>query len=80
MSPGISTEVTPAFVAWGIERGAPQPDATEQLALQRVRFSEAVAMALRGEISNLVGVTLLLGLQVRLQRGDLPPSLIDLLQ
>ncbi len=80
VSPGISTEVVPAFVAWGLERGAPQPDDTEILSRRRVPFADAVAMALRGEVSNLPGVAALLGIEVRRQRGDLPPSLLDLLK
>ncbi len=80
VSPGISTEVVPAFIAWGLERGAPQPDDTEILSRRRVPFAEAVAMALRGEVSNLPGVAALLGIEVRRQRGDLPPSLLDLLR
>ena len=80
VSPGISTEVTPAFVAWGLDRGAPQPDATEQLSRRLVPFRDAVAMALKGEISNLPGIAALLAIEVRRQRGDLPGSLLDLLK
>lgn len=80
VSPGISTEVTPVFVAWGLDRGAPQPDAGERLSLRQVPFQDAVAMALKGEISNLPGIAALMGIEVRRQRGDLPRSLLDLLK
>jgi 8-oxo-dGTP pyrophosphatase MutT (NUDIX family) len=80
VSPGISTEATPAFVAWGLDRGTPQPDVTEKLSRQQVPFADAVAMALNGEISNLPGIAALLGIEVRRQRGDLPRSLLDLLK
>ncbi len=80
VSPGISTEATPAFVAWGLDRGAPQPDVTEKLSRRQVPFADAVAMALSGEISNLPGIAALLGIEVRRQRGDLPRSLLDLLK
>ena len=80
VSPGISTEATPAFVAWGLDRGAPQPDASELLFRRQVPFADAVEMALKGEISNLPGIAALLGSEVRRQRGDLPPSLLALLK
>lgn len=50
------------------------------LSRRRVRFAEAVGMALKGEISNLPGIAALLGIEVRRQRGDLPASLLDLLK
>lgn len=80
VSPGISTEAVPAFVAWGLDRGAPQPDDTELLKRRRVPFADAVGMALTGEISNLPGVAALLALDVRRRRRDLPDSLLDLLK
>ncbi len=80
VSPGISTEATPAFVAWGLDRGAPQPDASELLFRRQVPFADAVEMALKGEISNLPGIAALLGIEVRRHRGDLPPSLLALLK
>lgn len=80
VSPGISTEAVPTFVAWGLDCGTPQPDATEMLSRRRVRFAEAVGMALKGEISNLPGIAALLGIEVRRQRGDLPAGLLDLLK
>lgn len=80
VSPGISTEAVPAFVAWGLDRGAPQPDDTELLRRRRVPFADAVGMALTGEISNLPGIAALLGIDVRRRRGDLPDSLLELLK
>lgn len=80
VSPGISTEAVPGYVAWGLDRGAPQPDDTELLARRRLPYAEAIDMALTGEISNLPGVAALLALDVRRRRGDLPDSLLDLLK
>jgi 8-oxo-dGTP pyrophosphatase MutT (NUDIX family) len=79
-SPGTSDEMMPGYVAWDIEEGEAQPDPQEILALRRVPFAESVDMVLRGEIVNLVGVALLLGIHARLVRGDLPEALLDLLQ
>lgn len=80
VSPGISTEAVPAFVAWGLDCGAPRPDETELLSRRRVPFTDAVGMALSGEISNLPGIAALLGIEVRRRRGDLPESLLALLK
>jgi 8-oxo-dGTP pyrophosphatase MutT (NUDIX family) len=80
VSPGTSDERMPGYVAWDLEEGEPQPDPQEVLSLRRVPFSEAVAMSLRGEIANLVGVALLLGIHARLVRGELPGTLQDLLR
>lgn len=80
VSPGISTEAVPAFVAWGLNRGLPQPDETELLTRRRVPFGHAVSMALTGEISNLPGIAALLGIEVRRRRGDLPDSLLAILK
>jgi len=78
-APGSSDEVTPGYVAWDIEEGDAQPDAEELLTLRRAPFNDAVDMALNGEIGNMVGIAILLGLQARLTRGDLPTSLMTLL-
>ena len=80
VSPGISTESVPAFVAWGLDRGDPRPDDTELLLRRRVPFTDAVGMALSGEISNLPGIAALLAIEVRRGRGDLPESLLALLK
>jgi hypothetical protein len=47
---------------------------------RRVPFAEALSMALSGEISNFPSVTLLLGIQIKLVRGELPADLVMLLQ
>ena len=68
------------YVAWGLEEGEPCPDPEETLSSRRVPFQDAVSMALRGEIGNLLGIALLLGIQARLVRGDLPDDLLALLR
>lgn len=78
-SPGTTDEVASCYLAWDLEEGKPQPEPEEQLALRRVPFAEAVEMALRGEIGNMVGVALLLGIQARMTQGDLPGDVLALL-
>lgn len=79
-SPGSSDEVVHGYVAWDLEDGTPNPDPEERISLRKVPFDEAVDLALRGEISHLVGSALLLGLQARLLRRQLPDRLASLLQ
>ena len=79
-SPGITDEVSPGFVAWGLHRGTPHPDPQEQLSRRRLPFSEAVDLALTGGISSMSGIALLLSLQAKALRNELPPDLATLLQ
>lgn len=79
MSPGTIDGRTQCFVAWGLRPGIPHPEPEERLLQRRVPFGEAVSMALSGEISNFSSVTLLLGIQLKLTRGELPADLAKLL-
>ncbi len=79
-SPGTTDEFGAGFVAWDLEEGDPSPDPEEILSSRRVPFDEAVAMALRGEIGNMLGIAVLLGIQARMACGDLPEDLMALLR
>jgi 8-oxo-dGTP pyrophosphatase MutT (NUDIX family) len=78
-SPGTTDEVSPGYVAWGVHQGKPHPDPEETLVRQRVSFASAVAMALSGHIANMGSVALILGIETRRARGDLPQELLQLL-
>ena len=80
LSPGSTDGCAQCFVAWGLHSGAPHPEPEERLVQRRVPFAEALSMALSGEISNFPSVTLLLGIQIKLLRGELPADLVLLLQ
>jgi 8-oxo-dGTP pyrophosphatase MutT (NUDIX family) len=80
LSPGSTDGCAQCFVAWGLHSGAPHPEPEERLVQRRVPFAEALSMALSGEISNFPSVTLLLGIQIKLVRGELPADLVLLLQ
>jgi 8-oxo-dGDP phosphatase len=79
VSIGTSNETTPGFVAWGITAGEVRHEPEERIALRREPFRRAVDMALKGEIAHLIGSGLLLAIDVRLRRDDLPTDLRDLL-
>ncbi|WP_422003180.1 NUDIX domain-containing protein [Reyranella sp.] len=80
VSPGTSSEVTPAYVAWDLEETRPADNEDELLSRRWVPFREAVDMALLGQIGNLPGVAAILALETRFRRGDLPESLARLLR
>jgi 8-oxo-dGTP pyrophosphatase MutT (NUDIX family) len=80
VSPGTIDGRTQCFVAWGLEVGAPHPEPEEQLVQRRVPFAEAISMALSGEISHFASVSLLLGIQIKFARNELPSDLVSLLQ
>lgn len=79
VSPGSIDQRTECFVAWGLHSGDPHPEPEEQLLQRRVPFAEAVSMALVGEISSFGSIGLLLGIQTKLMRGELPAELTMLL-
>ena len=80
LAPGTIDGHTHCFVAWGLRPGMPHPEPEERLLQRRVPFGEALSMALSGEISNFSSVTLLMGIQLKLARGELPADLAMLLQ
>jgi 8-oxo-dGTP pyrophosphatase MutT (NUDIX family) len=79
-SPGLSDEICPCFVAWGLRAGTARPAQEETITQRRLPFAEAVSMAIAGEIVDASSVALVLALQARLLRGDLPAGLLALLQ
>lgn len=76
VSPGITDERAPCFVAWDLEERAPIDLPGEELAIRRLPFREAVGAALDGTICDAASVSSLLALNARLLRGDLPPGLL----
>jgi 8-oxo-dGTP pyrophosphatase MutT (NUDIX family) len=74
-SPGVTDEFAVGFVAWGLQQGEPHPDAGEELLQRRIPFSDVVTMVLSGEIADLASSALVLGIQLKLERGELPASL-----
>jgi 8-oxo-dGTP pyrophosphatase MutT (NUDIX family) len=76
VSPGITDEQAPCFVAWDLEQGTADPDPQEDLTLRRLPFHEAVAAALNGTISDAASVATLLAVQARAAQGALPADLL----
>jgi 8-oxo-dGTP pyrophosphatase MutT (NUDIX family) len=79
-APGTSDDKCHGYIAWELEQGQPQPDATESLSLRKVAFPEAIELVLRGEVAGLISIALLLATQVRAGQGSLPSELHKLLR
>ena len=79
VSPGISDEWAPCFIAWDLERVERSPDEQEDLTIRRVSMCEAITAALDGTITDAASVATLLAAHVRAQRNDLPQRLLSLL-
>jgi 8-oxo-dGTP pyrophosphatase MutT (NUDIX family) len=75
LSNSVSDEHAICYLAWDLTQGAAEPEDTEQLALRRVPFAEAVRMAMEGEITDAMAVASLLKAQLLLDRGLLPEEL-----
>jgi 8-oxo-dGTP pyrophosphatase MutT (NUDIX family) len=80
VSNGITDEQAYCYLAWGLEQGPAQPDESEVLRLRRLPFGEAVAMALRGEITEAVSVAMVLRVHQMVQAGEAPPDVMAALR
>ncbi|SMH54527.1 NUDIX domain-containing protein [Azospirillum agricola] len=76
----ITDEVAYTFLAWGLEQGDACPDDTEVLATRRVPFAEAVAMAMRGEITDSMAVASLFKVRLMAAEGLLPADVARLIR
>jgi 8-oxo-dGTP pyrophosphatase MutT (NUDIX family) len=79
VSPGITDEFAPCFVAWDLEQGAAHPDPQEDLSVRRVSFHEAVAECLNGTICDAPSVATILTVNTRAIQSSLPADLMRLL-
>ncbi len=69
LSNSVSDEYGVAYVAQELSFGAAQPEETEDLAVRRILFSEAVDMVLSGEITDALSMVAILKTREWLQRG-----------
>ncbi|GEO14968.1 NUDIX domain-containing protein [Microvirga aerophila] len=76
VSPGVTDERAPCFVAWDLSQGAADPDSQEDLTIRRLPFRDAVAAALDGTISDAASVATLLAVHTRAAQGNLPADLM----
>jgi 8-oxo-dGTP pyrophosphatase MutT (NUDIX family) len=76
VSPGITDEMAPCFVAWDLDQGMADPDPQESLAIRQLSFPEAVAAVLDGTICDAASVATILAVQTRVAQGSLPADLL----
>lgn len=67
LSNSVSDEVAYLFLARDLSQGPPEAEATEDLRLRRLPLDEAVAMVMRGEITDAMSVAGLLKVQLLLR-------------
>ncbi len=66
----VSDECAEVFLALDLMAGESSPEDTEELVVQRLPLTEAIAMAMDGRISDAISVAALLKLSVLLGRSD----------
>ena len=81
MSNSVTDERAYAFLAWGLSADERfQKDSVEELSVRRVPFTDAVKMAVSGEITDAFSLVMLLKADHLLRTGGLPSELARLLQ
>ncbi len=75
-SPGMTSERAPAFIAWGLRQGRPNPDSHEYIDRHRIPFRQALDWVFEGKIVDAASVALILGVQIKMTRSELPEDLL----
>ena len=75
LSNSITDEHGMAYIATGLSEVPPAPDATEELAMARVPFLEALEQAMAGRIQDVITVAILLRAYHMAREGLLPEPL-----
>lgn len=78
LSNSITDELFHGFLAMGLTATAAAPDATEDLAIARVPFGEALDAAVAGHMPDSLTVALLLRVHHMACKGELPADLVRL--
>lgn len=77
LSNSITDETAVGLLAWDLEQFAPAPEEEERIVIRRVRFAEALEMALSGEIRDAFAVTMLFKARLLADRRELPPAILE---
>lgn len=75
LSNSVTDEVAFGFLATGLTAGVAAPDATEQLAVIRVPFREALDAVIEGDIEDVLTVAMVLRGYHMAREGSLPGAL-----
>lgn len=79
LSNSVTDEICHGFLAMGLTPAAGEPDETEDLAIARVPFGEALEAATAGHMPDAITVALLLRTHHMAVRGELPAGLAALI-
>lgn len=69
VSNSVSDEVSITYVAWDLSYKQATPEETEDLAIKKLPLSEAIQMAINGEIRDLISVASLLKLHYLMENN-----------
>ena len=75
LSNSVTDERGHVYLATGLTAAKAEPDPTEDLQLARVPFREALGLALRGEIKDMITLAALLRAYHMAKEGELDPAL-----
>lgn len=75
----ITDETAHLYLAWELEQGKDNPDDTERLAIRRLPFARALAMAMDGKITDAMTVAALFKCRLLAATGRLPAEIAGLL-
>ena len=77
LSNAISDEMAVGLIAWELEQFPPEPEEDEKIIVRRVRFGEALEMAISGEIIDSFAQTMLFKAKLLAERGALPDPVLE---
>ncbi len=78
LSNSVTDEVAFGYLATGLSAGKPSPDETEDLAIARVPFREALNAAVAGHMPDMLTLAMLLRVHHMASQGELPHGLARL--
>jgi 8-oxo-dGTP pyrophosphatase MutT (NUDIX family) len=76
LSNSITDERAIGLIAWDLEQFPPEPEDEEKIEIRHVRFAEALAMALSGEIVDAFAQAMLFKARLLADRGKLPEPVL----
>ncbi len=72
LSNSITNERAWCYVSWGLNQGEAMPEETEDIALKKIQFSDALEMVEAGEMTDAISVASLLRISYLARNEQLP--------
>lgn len=80
VSNSVTDERAACFLAWELTPGAASPEPSEELAHDRIAFSELLARCLDGRVRDSLTQMMVLTARIRADRGELPEGAMERLR